>query len=155
MNASEAAIALGLCAAYDRRTVGEADARAWSEALPDIRLEDAKTAIVAHYRESREWIMPADITRHVKNLRLSRQAAYGARIPFPPSSVDPDEWWRVQTWDRAFRAAIGNGEDEKGAYAYACKVLDVEPEVEELTARPMTQLIEAAAKATTLPRKDS
>jgi hypothetical protein len=85
MNASEAALLLGVCAAYDRRTVGEVDAMAWAEALDDIELDDAKTAVVQHYRNTRDWIMPADVRKLVKairELRLTREI-----VPAPDAEL--------------------------------------------------------------------
>lgn len=61
MNESEIAIMLGHVASYDRRTIGETDVLAWHAALKDLDLEDAIEAIVEHYSESRDWMMPVDV----------------------------------------------------------------------------------------------
>ncbi|WHP18819.1 hypothetical protein [Cellulomonas sp. ES6] len=63
MHPAHAAELLSLCASLDNRTVNESTALAWAQVLPDLRMEDATTAVVEHYREHREWIMPADIVR--------------------------------------------------------------------------------------------
>lgn len=81
MRPSEAGILLTMCATFDRRTVGEADAEAWSVTLDGIELEDGKTAIVEHYRESRDWIMPADIRRIVKRIRRERIRNHTEFVP--------------------------------------------------------------------------
>lgn len=94
MNASEAAILLGLAAAYDRRTVGEADARAWADALDDIALEDAQDAVKRHYRTSTEWIMPAHVRKGVAAIARERRAELAAvRDPIPdrPEFPRPDQ----------------------------------------------------------------
>ena len=74
MLASEAATLLGFCAAYDQRRVGEADARAWAEALDErVTFADARAAVVAFYAEVAERrIMPADINRRAKDMRAAR-----------------------------------------------------------------------------------
>lgn len=89
MNASEAALLLGMCASFDRRTVGEADARAWALALADVTLDDAQQAVAAHYGESREWIMPADVKRLVKAMRRDRLERSIAEAPAPELTDDP------------------------------------------------------------------
>ncbi|MFK0297225.1 hypothetical protein ACIQU6_43090, partial [Streptomyces sp. NPDC090442] len=46
MTPADAAELLSLCAAFDRRTIGEADAHAWARALHDVPLdEDTRTAV--------------------------------------------------------------------------------------------------------------
>lgn len=67
MNLSETATLLGLAAAYDKRTVGEVDVRAWQDVLADVKFEVAVDAVKSHYRNSREFLMPADIRRHAKS----------------------------------------------------------------------------------------
>lgn len=61
MTRAETARLLALCAAFDRRTVGEADVFAWHSVLEDVSFEHGTAAVKAHYADSREWIMPSDI----------------------------------------------------------------------------------------------
>lgn len=89
MNASEAALLLGMCASFDRRTVGEADSRAWALVLADVTLDDAQRAVAAHYGESREWIMPADVKRLVKAMRRDRLERNITGAPVPELTDDP------------------------------------------------------------------
>lgn len=72
MTPEETGNLLGDCAAYDRRTVGEADVIAWHRIIGDLPYHDCQAAVIAHYTESREWIMPADIRSRVK--RAQRDA---------------------------------------------------------------------------------
>lgn len=60
---------LRIAAAYDRRTIGEADVLAWSEAArranwpnPDA----AADAIHAHYADTETWIMPGHVTKRIR-----------------------------------------------------------------------------------------
>jgi hypothetical protein len=69
MTRSEAATLLAFCAAYDQRTVGQADVAAWFLALQRYPLGLARDAVTAHYRERRDRIMPADITAHIRAQR--------------------------------------------------------------------------------------
>ena len=89
MNASEAALLLGMCASFDRRTIGEADARAWALVLADVALDDAQHAVAAHYAESRDWIMPADVRRRVKAMRRDRLDRNPAPAPAADLADDP------------------------------------------------------------------
>jgi len=63
MNRANIARLLGLAAAYDARTIGEADVAAWQLALDGLDVERCKAAVVRHYRESTDRVMPAHIRR--------------------------------------------------------------------------------------------
>jgi hypothetical protein len=78
MNEAEASIVLAHVQAFDRRTVGESDIRAWWRALDDVPLDDAVEAVIEHYRESRDWMMPADVRRGVTRLDAQRRGAQRA-----------------------------------------------------------------------------
>lgn len=70
MTPSEAATLLAVAASFDRRTVGKADAAAWAVILADFSFDEARDAVVAHYAESSDWLMPS----HVIALVVSRRA---------------------------------------------------------------------------------
>lgn len=91
MSPEETGKLLGTCASYDRRTVGETDVIAWFRVLSDLPYADCEAAVIAHYTDSREWIMPADIRRRVRQAQaheadqrhlreLLDPAAYHAQI---------------------------------------------------------------------------
>jgi hypothetical protein len=63
---SEAARLLAIAAGIDQRTIGDADVQAWQMVLADITLDDAITALTAHYRATTHRVMPADIVQRVK-----------------------------------------------------------------------------------------
>ena len=66
MTPEETGDLLGVCAAYDNRQVDEIGTIAWFRVLGDLPYGDCETAVVAHYADSREWIMPADIRARVR-----------------------------------------------------------------------------------------
>lgn len=80
---------LTLMVAFDRRTVGEADVEAWHMAVGDLPFDDAKVAVVKHYRESREWLMPADVRRAVRAIREDRIKVRPLPAPTPDEATDP------------------------------------------------------------------
>ncbi|MFI6055522.1 hypothetical protein ACIBCO_36230 [Streptomyces violascens] len=86
MTPADAAELLTLCAAFDRRTIGEADARAWAFALRNIPLDDDTRAAVAdHYAHTEKWITPA----HVKQIRArTRDTRLGAAHPVYDGTPD-------------------------------------------------------------------
>lgn len=86
MMASEVAELLGRIAAYDRRTLGEADVLAWHEVLRDIAYDDALAAVVEHFKISREWLMPVDVRMGAKRLRGTRLGVVET-VP----DADPDD----------------------------------------------------------------
>jgi hypothetical protein len=65
MNLRETSEVLARAAAYDYRTVGESDIRAWHDALSDLDVDACGRAVVAHYRESTDRLMPAHVRRLV------------------------------------------------------------------------------------------
>lgn len=80
---------LTLIQSYDRRTVGRADVAAWLLVVGDLPFSDAHEAALGHYRESREWIMPADVRSRVRAIQAARLAV--TPIPAPPPELLDDE----------------------------------------------------------------
>ncbi|WND36950.1 hypothetical protein RI578_22850 [Streptomyces sp. BB1-1-1] len=73
MTPADAAELLTLAAAFDRRTVGEADARAWGAALNAIPLDDdARAAVAQHYAETDKWLTPAHVLKQRAKIRADR-----------------------------------------------------------------------------------
>ena len=75
MNRNEVVDLLTAASAYDRRTIGEGDVRAWSEAANRAgwTFEKALDALHDHFASTSKWLMPGHIT---ERLRLqSRQPA--------------------------------------------------------------------------------
>lgn len=66
---SDAAKLLGVAAAFDRRTVGEAEAIAWADALHDLDPNDCQLAIRSHYHDSAVFVMPSHVRQRVKAIR--------------------------------------------------------------------------------------
>lgn len=90
MNTNEVIDLLTLIAARDRRTVGEADVAAWLEDVGDLAFADARAAVSRHFRESREWVMAADIRRHVKAIRAERLK--NSDLAIPPADLEGDDY---------------------------------------------------------------
>jgi hypothetical protein len=108
MNGDEVGRLLGLMALADNRIPPEDDeGRAamimfWLSMVGDLAYADAQQAVQDHYRESRDWIMPADIQRRVKAIRRTRLAQSVIQAPPPELADDP----------RAYRKALaGNIRD--------------------------------------------
>jgi hypothetical protein len=99
---------LTAAAAFDRRTIGEADVLAWHAAIGDLPAADAMTAVIAHYRESRDWLMPSDVVGRVRAVQAARLAA----VPDPDPrelGVDPDDPVACREALRAHRRAVADG----------------------------------------------
>jgi hypothetical protein len=125
MNPSDAALLLAFCAAFDQRTVGEADARAWSEALGLIKVDDAREAVVGHYRDETRRVMPADVIKRVRSIRAAR--INGRTPPTPPSELA--EFPQAETrWKRVYMGVLANGGSEDDAHRAACGVLNLDPD---------------------------
>jgi hypothetical protein len=96
---------------------------AWGLILADIRLIDAKEAVV-EIKKTSTWVDPSDIIREVRKVRAARIAQHGELIP--PADLDPDNVPEYVKWLRAAREAIGDGNPPPG--------------VPELARRDMKQL---------------
>ena len=75
MNTDQVIDLLTLMASYDRRKAGEADVEAWEAAVGSLSFEDCRTAVIAHYQDSEDWIMPVHVRRRVKAMRAERITA--------------------------------------------------------------------------------
>jgi hypothetical protein len=78
---ADASELLTLAAAFDRRTIGRADALAWADALHDLDPRDCADAIRTHFRESTEYLMPVHVRTGVKAIRAERLRRYGRNEP--------------------------------------------------------------------------
>jgi len=72
VNYEETGLVLAKLAAFDQRTVGESDLLAWHEVLGRYDLDDCLAAVTAHYADTRDRAMPADIRRHATRIRNDR-----------------------------------------------------------------------------------
>lgn len=106
MTPAETAELLTMAAAFDRRTIGKADVMAWHAALADHDLDDAREALIEHYRETRDWLMPADLIAKCRTKRADR-IARNLPMDLPPG-IDPDDTLAVQRATRDQRRAAAN-----------------------------------------------
>lgn len=127
MNRTEAAMLLTIASSYDdrRAEVTDEDAVAWAAALPEVDFEQARGALVLHYRESTMRVMPADILRRVRIVR--RDNITGAD-PVTPPSILADDPGREQEWVRLYRWRIGAGDTAAAAQTYACGRMGIAPD---------------------------
>lgn len=66
-----------IAAAFDNREPSTAADTAWAAALTHLGVEfaDAEQAIIEHYAESNDWIMPADVGYRATAIRRNREHA--------------------------------------------------------------------------------
>lgn len=113
---------LTAAAAFDRRTVDESTAQAWSAALPDIGPDEARDAVVAHYREKRDWIMPADIRAIVRRVRDKRLSELPPIAPPPELADNPA---LEAKWLREVRKGMRLGYGLEKSIESACRLARV------------------------------
>lgn len=106
MTPAEAQMLLGIAASFDNRKPNEEAAVAWAAVLGDLEFVACRDAIVEHYRESREWIMPADVVSRVRHRVTERFRAFGTLIP--PEEVR-DDYELERKWRIWARDEIGSG----------------------------------------------
>lgn len=122
MDLRETAGVLAMISALDsRKAYGEIDAKAWHAVIGDLRFDDCREAVIAHYRESAYSITPADVRSQVMAVRKAR---IGDRVaPLPP--VDPEDTKAYQEWQQAWYRGIGDGLTEDEAERVADHILGV------------------------------
>lgn len=107
MTGDEIGKLLGLMALADNRKPPEDDEGRqamiafWLGMVGDLNYADAAQAVQAHYRDTREWIMPSDIRQRVAEIRAERLRIAGP-VVIPPELADsPVEAiaWKQQTLD--------------------------------------------------------
>ncbi len=104
-------------AAIDHRTVGETDVTLWHAMLGDIALNDAQAAVIAYFRDSREWLMPADVRARVKRMRADRLAQVPS--PAPRSAEIDDNPGAYQAALKALIKSIADGKTTDTALAHS------------------------------------
>lgn len=137
---STAAALLAWASATDNRDPdNETAARAWADALDDdVTIADGKAAISAHRASTDAWLMPSHINAGVRAIR--RQRLDRMTTPQPPETLDGSPV-RELAWQRAYRAAIGDGRTEGEAMAAACTAVGIPTPAPTVTApRPVEAL---------------
>jgi hypothetical protein len=126
MTLQETAAILAMIAAVDsRRSFGEIDVTAWHAFIGGFMFDDAREAVIAHYKESPHSILPTDVCTRVGAVRRAR---IGNRVaPLPP--VDANDVRAYQDWIGAWFTAIADGLDDKAAEAVADAKVGVKRQV--------------------------
>lgn len=101
MDKSDVVLLLAFAGTYDYRKVGESDIEAWYLAVGDLDLDDAKMAVVAHYQNTADRMMPFHLRQGVKAIRDERRRLEPSDARALPSPFEDDE----DRTDRARRGA--------------------------------------------------
>lgn len=107
MTIDEVIDVLTVAAAFDFRSIGEADAIAWHAVLSDLDFSDARAAVLVHYAETCDRIMPANVRQRVKAMRRERLAREIAPAP-PAGLADAPVRYRAELQAGITRIADGH-----------------------------------------------
>lgn len=116
MTPNEVIDLLSIIAGYDRRTVGQVDVESWHRALddprvPNIGYDECVDAVILHYRDTSEFVMPSHILTRVKAARASTVARL-----MPPKTAPDGSYARARPlWEHAVRDATARMRDRKAA----------------------------------------
>ena len=112
---SEIAKLLALAAAYDNRKVTPEQIEAWFLAIGDLEFNACQHAIIAHARESTEYLTVAHIKQRVdSNARRSANISGRSRRAFMDWCIERDlnptliEWGDAHELERARELASGD-----------------------------------------------
>jgi hypothetical protein len=113
VNAREAGKLIGLMALYDnRKQATQVDIVAWLKVIGDLAYSDCEAAVIGHYRESTDRIMPANIRERVAAIRQARLDAAGP-VEIPEHLADrPAE---AIAWKQRALDAIADGVEPQKA----------------------------------------
>lgn len=115
MTRQEVAAVLAMIASLDgRRAFGEVDVIAWEAVVGDLRFADAREAVILHYRESTQTLMPASLYATVKRIRRER---IGRSTPELPCWLDPENIVGAISYKREWYALVGDGMSPEAATA--------------------------------------
>jgi hypothetical protein len=106
VNSDEVWDLLELIASIDRRKLGVTDRQVWEGLIGDLPAADAQAAVIAYYRDSHDWIMPADVRTRAKAIRRDRIER--EVVPAPPHELT-DEPGRYQKALQARVKEIADG----------------------------------------------
>jgi hypothetical protein len=98
MTPEEAGKLLGMCAAYDNRNVDDSALYAWFRVVGDLPYAECEAAVIAHYTDNREWIMPADVRKRVKRDQYAAEDRNRIRELLDPAAYRRE----VEQADQAF-----------------------------------------------------
>ena len=120
MTPAEAQVLLSMAAAFDNRKPDPDAAKAWAAALDDVRFEDARLALIQHFKTSTEYLMPVMIRTAVRKMRAKRIDDHPPLTPPPGLTV-----LETNQWLKEARRRIGDGEtiDSDAAYELKPRVL--------------------------------
>lgn len=75
MNLAETHALLTLAATLDNRRFDDAAVVAWQEILADQPFDDCRTAVINHFRDSTEYLMPVHVVRGAEQIDQDRLRA--------------------------------------------------------------------------------
>ena len=88
MSPTEITALLAICASADNRKPNPEMVQFWTAALGDLDFLPCRDAVVAHYQDSTDWIMPAHIRGRVRRARAAA-ISHDETLELPPH--DPDD----------------------------------------------------------------
>jgi hypothetical protein len=92
MTVEETGAVLATCALYDNRKTDPHIVIMWHRMISDLAYQDCEDAVVAHYTETVERIMPAHIRDRVKAMRAGRLAREIAPAPSAELADEPGHY---------------------------------------------------------------
>lgn len=134
MTPQEAAALLTVAAAFDNRKPDADAAKAWAAALGEMPFVDCRDAVVAHYRKTTDWIMPAHVLERVQRVRDKRIADSEGALTPPPHAREGDAH---RDWLRDAKRRLGDGEPvEAISWTDAESLPRYLPDLRELMPKP-------------------
>lgn len=119
MNLAETHALLTLIATLDRRRFDDPTVIAWQEILAEQPFDDCRTAVINHFRENTDYLMPVHVTRGAEQIdhdrrRKAREAAeHRCLIALESDPTRRDRSADIQALITQLRAALPPGNPDK------------------------------------------
>lgn len=99
---------LTFVSAYDNRRFDDATVYAWHEALGDVSFEDGRRAVIEHFANSTEYLMPAHVRLGAIRIRNDRPAPTRLEIEAAPVVAVEDRSEETNELIRQLRDSLPN-----------------------------------------------
>jgi hypothetical protein len=121
VNRTETAALLTLVAGLDNREANPVQAAMWHELLEPFPFAECRSAVMAHFAESTDYLMPAHIVKRVRAGRVDDRTALDAAPPASDGRPRPANFAELVEQGRAAVAGRYRRTERADSFGEACQ----------------------------------